>query len=298
MISTTAPILVPRSAQPLTRIESYANWGRSTVTNIAHRLLKRRRRDGHQVASDYESGEWAQQKVAKRWERVADLTEYADRANDRRTIVATIDGELWRVPAPDYFEFRRHKLIDIISRYDCGSREIVELGSGTGSNLFALATSGRWDRLVGLELSATGREVAEIVAGKFGLTARVHGHFIDLLDPRSEGFNHLGGAVCFSHYCLEQLPEHTETVFRNLVRAGIKRAIMLEPTYELLGWSLADWASRSYVLRQDYQRSIIATANKLAGEGLIDIIAVERLDFVSSCRNPPTLLVWDVKSVP
>jgi hypothetical protein len=100
----------------------------------------------------------------------------------------------------------------------------------------------------------------------------------------------------YTHYCLEQLPNDTEAVFRNLVAAGVRRAILIEPTYELLSWtSLRDWASRTYVLRQDYQRSIVRAARQLEAEGLITIAHTERLDFVSSYRNAGTLLVFDVR---
>lgn len=118
---------------------------------------------------------------------------------------------------------------------------------------------------------------------------------IDLLDPSSEGYRRLEGQTVYSHYCLEQLPRETESIFRNLVAAGVRRAILVEPSFELLGRnSLRDLATWSYVLRQDYQRSIVQSARKLEEEGIIRIVETRRLDFVSGHRHFGTLLVFDV----
>ena len=291
---TSQDIAVPSAALPIGRLRSTATYAKSILVDLAHRALLRRRRHRNQVAADYEAGEWAQQKAARSWEATATLEAYSEKNWADRELIAEMDGRLWRVPSAAYYRFRRRKLIAILEEFDGGAATLVELGSGTGSNLFALATSPRWSKLVGLELSRTGREVANKVAEHFGVTDRLEIGPIDLLDPASEGFSRLKGAVCFTHYCLEQLPDHTEMVFRNLISAGVKRAILIEPSFELLGRStLRDWASRTYVLRQDYQRSILRVARKLEAERLLETVAVRRLDFVSSHRNAPTLLVWD-----
>ena len=292
-MSASGHAVVPPSARPLPRWRADFLWLRTIVESAAHRLLKRRERHGDQVASDYDGGEWAQQKAARHWTVAPSVADYADKSWVRRDIVAEMDSQLWSVPAPDYYAYRRAQLIGILSEFDLGADSLIELGSGTGSNLFALSTAQRWAHLLGLELSTTGREVARTVAERYGLANEIHFDHIDLLDPASPGFEKVRGAVCFTHYCLEQLPSHTEQVFRNLLQAGVRRTVMIEPTFELLGWSLKDAASRAYVLRQDYQRSIVQVANKLQDEGLLRIVALRRLGFVSSWRNPPTLLVWE-----
>ena len=295
---TIAPISLPGTARRYGSIPSSLLYARTIAANLAHKLLKQRKRSREQVAADYDGGEWSQQAAAQTWLKVPDLKSYADKAWNRQTAVAMMDGELWTVPAEDYYAFRRRKLIAILDLFALGADHITELGSGTGANLCLLATSDRWSRITGLELSPTGREVTQTIIDHFGLGDRVDVGAIDLLDPASPGFARIKGEVCFTHYCLEQLPNHTEQVFRALVAAGVRRAILLEPSYELLSpLSLRDQASRTYVLRQDYQRSIVACARKLELEGLIKVVATEQLDFVSSCRNPPTLVVFDVVGV-
>lgn len=268
-------------------------WLRTWLGSTAHRVIKRRQRSRHQVDADYESGEWAQQEAARNWLATPNPADYADKAWVGRDIVAEMGGRLWTVPAKDYYAYRRGRLIEILQTFGGDARTIVELGSGTGSNLFALSTAGSWDRLIGLELSKTGRRVTQTVAEHFGLADTIAVDFIDLLDPASPGFALVRDSVCFTHYCLEQLTNQTEQVFRNILNAAPRRVVMIEPSFELLDSSLKDAASRAYVLRQDYQRSIVQVASNLEREGAIRVTTIERLDFVSSWRNSPTLVVWE-----
>ncbi|MXO63102.1 class I SAM-dependent methyltransferase [Qipengyuania oceanensis] len=278
----------------MSSLRAQAIYGRITLANIVHRLVKRRARHSDLVATDYDQGEWMQQRQARRWEQVDDALLYADKAWLDEPAVVQIEGALWQMPGTDYYAYRRRMLHAILAKYDQETDTLYELGSGTGANLVSLATSNRYARLVGLELSATGRDVAREVVDHFGFNDIIRIGQIDLLDSDSPGFSELRGATCFTHYCLEQLPDYTERVFRNLISAGVSRVIMLEPSYELLSkFSLRDQASRTYVWRQDYQRTLVSTAARLRDEGLVRIIATEQLRFVSSPRNPPTLLVWE-----
>lgn len=285
---------LPAGARPVGTLASTLIYLRSIVVDLAHRVLIRRLRDRAQVAADYDSGDWSRQLEARRWENSAGLREYVDRQGMQRPLRVQIQGRLWDLPTCAFYRYRRARLVQIMQRFADPHSTLVELGSGTGSIAFELAQAGIWPYILGLELSPTGREVARCVADHFNTDNVAFGQ-IDLLDPASRGFGRLAGQTVYTHYCLEQLPGRAEDVFRNLVRARVKRAILIEPSYELLRWhSLRDLASITYVLRQDYQRSILRAARKLEHEGLIRIVQTERLDFVSSHRNAGTLLVFDI----
>lgn len=285
---------IPGNAVPLSFARSVGIYGKSIVLDLGHRLLKRRKRTRVQVEADYDKGEWAQQSAAQSWSGAPTLRDFADKSWRKDPIVVQLDGRLWSLPANDYFALRRRRLTAVIAGHATDTDSLVELGSGTGTNLFNLALDDRWRELLGLELSATGRAVGRSVASHYGLEDCVHFDEIDLIDPTSSGFARIADKVVFTHYVLEQLPRHTETVFRNLVAAGIRRAIMIEPSFELLSpYSLRDVASMTYVWRQDYQRKIVRTARKLADEGVIRLLQVDRLHFASGWRNAPTLVVWE-----
>lgn len=281
-------------AKPLGVLRESIVYGRSILTDIGHRLLRRRKRGRAQVSSDYDHGEWTQQLNARNWDRADTLEAYVERAWLEGDRTCLIDGRLWQTPSTEYYRFRRAKIASILGRFARDVDELVEVGSGTGGNLFSLYLDGPWTSLRGYELSATGRLVASKVAERFGVQHHISFDEIDLLDPASRGFAGLHGATVFTYYCLEQLPNDTERVMRNLYRAGVRRVIHLEPSFELLSLhSLRDLASASYVWRQDYQRSMLKAARRLEAEGLIRIEAAEKLDYSPSWRNPPTLVVWE-----
>lgn len=282
------------SAKPLGVLREWVVYGRSILTDIGHRLLRRRKRGLAQVSSDYDQGEWAQQLNARNWDRADTLEAYVERSWLEGDRTCLIDGRLWRMPSTEYYRFRRAKIASILNRFAGDVDELVEVGSGTGANLFSLYLDGPWTSLRGYELSATGRLVARQVAERFGVQHHISFDEIDLLDPASPGFAALQGATVFTYYCLEQLPNDAERIMRNLCRARVKRVIHLEPSFELLSLhSLRDLASASYVWRQDYQRSMLKAARRLEAEGLIRVEAVERLYYAPSWRHAPTLVVWE-----
>lgn len=267
-------------------------YARSALVDLLHKLFHRRTRSPRQVSADYDQGQWRDELQARAWEGADDIDDYL---LHRRAapMKALVDGRLTRLPAIDYYTYRTRLLTEVLAQAAGDTDTLVELGSGSGRNLFTLARSGHWKRVVGLELSSTGLEVTRRIAEHFAID-NVESGRIDLLDPASEGFARLRGAVVFTFYCLEQLPSHTETVLRNLADAGVRRVILIEPTLELFKWwRLKDLATIMYVWRQDYQRTLVQAVRTLATTGKAHIIDVRRLHFAPTCRNDPTLIVWE-----
>lgn len=267
-------------------------FARALLVNLGHRLFFRRVRSHDQVASDYDRGEWRNAMDERRWEDCPTLEQYV-LSRDNQQIIALVDGALCRIRRSEYYAYRTERLVDTLAQFSMDSDRLIEIGSGAGRNLFALAYSGRWSHLLGLELSATGREVTRLVADRFSLDS-VKTEYIDLLNPSSVGFDYLEGATVFSFYCLEQLPAYTRVVLNNLLKAGVRRVIHIEPTPELFEYSsLKDLATISYIWRQDYQRTIVTVAREMERDGYIRVLATKRLHFAPSCRNDPTLVVWE-----
>lgn len=283
---------VPDTQHKLGTLTSSLAYLRCLLANVFHKLVVHRVRSRGQVTSDYDQGEWLGTLREARWERCKDLAEYVFTA-DAQPIDAIVEGRLMRLPRRDYYRYRTQKLVTTLERHAADMDTLVEIGSGAGRNLVALAHAGRWKSLLGLELSTTGREVTRRVCERFGIGS-VQTAYIDLLDPGSEGFEKLRGAVVFSFYCLEQLPSYTRQVMDNLRRAGVQRVIHIEPTTEMFSASsLKDLATITYIWRQDYQRTLLKTARTMEAEGTIRLLACERLHFAPSCRNDPTLVVWE-----
>lgn len=283
------------NARPVPAPLAVALYARSILTDCAHKIIRQRKRTSTQVQSDYDKGEWTDFQAARSWEQAANLEDYVY-STSRRPLRAQVDGRLQKLPMCDYYRYRTERILALLSEFDLGSERLVELGSGAGRNLFAAALAKRWKVLRGLELSPTGIAIANTVAQHFRLDGISAGP-IDLLNPQSLGFAELKDSVVFTHYCLEQLPAHTETVLRNLVNAGVRRVIHIEPTLELFNsWSLKDLASIAYIWRQNYLADLVTTTQRLEREGLLQIFDVRRLDFAPTLRNTPTLVVWEPAS--
>lgn len=283
----------PSGASPVSRATAVRLYLLSVLLDVGHKLLKRRRRDRAQVVADYDQGEWTDTLRERRWETVSTLEEYVIPPSSR-CLKATIAGRLVEVSQRDYMAYRTRALVSILETFGLGADRLVEIGCGAGRNLFAAAYAGPWRDLHGLELSKVGMQVVEAVAERLGLQERVHASPIDLLDPHSEGFEHLRGEVAFTHYCLEQLPSHTEQVLRHIVASGVRRVIHIEPTPELMSCTrLRDLATISYNWRQHYLHDLVAVCRRLQRQGLIRIIGMQRLGFAPTLRHTPTLVVWE-----
>ena len=294
---STNTISTSRPQHRLSYLTASLIYLRCIAANIFHKLVVRRVRSQGQVTSDYDQGEWLATLREARWESCRNLAEYVF-TSDTRPINAIVEGRLARIARNDYYQYRTHTLVSTLKQYAEDCNDLVEIGSGAGRNLIALAHAGPWTSMLGLELSNTGREVTRRVCERFGINSVQTAH-IDLLDPNSENFNKLRGAVVFSFYCLEQLPAFTRRVIGNLHRAGVKRVIHIEPTIELYNPStLKDLATISYIWRQDYQRTLVTTARAMEAEGALRLLACERLNFAPSCRNDPTLVVWEPVRIP
>jgi SAM-dependent methyltransferase len=275
--------------------ERYQVLSKEVLTQTFNLAFHRLNRNRAQVMREYEDGRWKQALQSKAWLQAASLEEFLT-TSDVRDRVAKIEGRLVRIRTCDYYEFRTRMIQETIAKFAGDVTEIVEVGCGSGQNLLALAQMGRWSRLVGLDLSENGVAAARDAAAHFGLR-NVEFGVLDLIRSDDPGFAALEGRTVFSYYCLEQLKYHTPLVIENLLRAGVRRVIHIEPTTELLRpWSVMDWINGAYVTRNDYQNNIIRTVRRFEKQGKVRILRTERLGYAPTPRNDPILLCWEPSS--
>jgi SAM-dependent methyltransferase len=275
--------------------ERYQVLSKEVLTQTFNLAFHRLNRNRAQVMREYEDGRWKQALQSKAWLQAASLEEFLT-TSDVRDRVAKIEGRLVRIRTCDYYEFRTRMIQETIAKFAGDVTEIVEVGCGSGQNLLALAQMGKWSRLVGLDLSENGVAAARDAAAHFGLR-NVEFGVLDLIRSDDPGFAALEGRTVFSYYCLEQLKYHTPLVIENLLRAGVRRVIHIEPTTELLRpWSVMDWINGAYVTRNDYQNNIIRTVRRFEKQGKVRILRTERLGYAPTPRNDPILLCWEPSS--
>jgi len=256
------------------------------------RLLKGRRRTDAQVASEYDAGRWTRLESDRPWTRAATPGEYLT-PNDGRICTAMFDGRLYRTTVADYLDWRIRRMRQIVDGYAVPGTPLVELGCGLGWNLVALRANGREDAMLGLDISERAIDAARATVAHFGLLD-IRFDRLDFRDASAPAWSGCTGATVFTHFALEQVPNDTERVLRALQAAGPARVIHIEPSTELLNWTTgADIATGLYVRSQDYQRRLVATAERLERAGALRIVAAGRVRYAPTPQNFPLVLVWE-----
>lgn len=258
--------------------------------------LRRVRRNRDQVRLDYDLGIWQSVLEERRWRHsttVRDYVLYNLDESDPRLIVAKIDDRLVRIGKRAYYEHRLRMLQDVLALYAGGGQTLVEVGCGVGINLFSLHLAARWPWLNGFDISENAIQAAREAARHFEVDGLRFAR-LDLTDADDPNFAQLRDQTVFTHYCLEQLKYSTAAVVENLVRAGVRRAIHIEPTTELLRfWSLMDWVNYVYILRQDYQDNLLRTLRTFERDGRIRIVDVKRLYYSPTPKHDPVVVCWE-----
>ena len=255
-----------------------------------------RRRTRQIVDEEYDRGWWALTLAERRWREWGDLGAFLDGGGGRMRL-ATVDDELVMISDAEYYRFRARMLARIVE--ECAmTREVVELGCGWGLNLFSLWRTGQWRHLVGLDVSANAVAAGRAIAAHFGCDG-VEFDLLDVTDGDAPNFARLRDRTVLTYYCLEQLPRAVSAVVENIRRAAPKRVIHVEPTTELLRlWSPRDLVNYLYIIRQDYQRSLLRILRAAERAERIRVVDVRRLFYAPSIRHDPVLACWEPVSAP
>ncbi len=280
------------SCQALPAAEKYRVICRELWLGLRGLLAQRLERNPEKVSAEYDSGSWKAVLEQKKWVQCASLRDYLV-PGDERVRVAKIQDRLVRIKTTDYYDYRLRILQEVLGQYAGGENELIELGAGFGMNLFSLALSGRWESLSGFDISTNGIRAGREAARHFNLP-NVSFDRLDITDGDDPNYQRIEGKTIYTYYCLEQLKRSTHTVIENIIRAGARRVIHIEPTFELLRmWHPVDLATYFYVKKQDYQDNLVTTLKDFEKRGLIKIVDLKRLYYAPTHRNDPTLICWE-----
>lgn len=269
---------------------------RAYATDLARSLLrlafKNVKRTGDVVDSEYNSGAWDRVLNKRAWIGKP-LEEFLAGQSDSPRL-AKVNGQLVRIATKDYYKYRIRALSELMTRHAGDATSLVELGCGTGYNLFSLSLDPRWTRLRGFDIAPNGIEAGRQIAGHYGLDGRVSFDRIDLTDANDPQFSQLAGATVFTHFCIEQIPYAVDAVIENILRARPGRVVNIEPAIDMLNLSdPRDLASRLYLKSVDYQTRLFALLNELERKGRIRILARERMAYAPTLHNDGLLYAWE-----
>jgi len=295
MSSTPAPL--PPAAVPVGT--AYLTWlsALSIAKSVGRIALRGARRSRSRVTSEYDQGAWLTQKRERRWEGARDLHDYLVGAMPQAERIAKVQGRFVRIPTKEYYVYRVRALQELIADAAGDATELLELGCGSGTNLFTLALSPRWQRLDGLDLSRNGIEVARAVAERFGLASRMRFDLLDLTDPDHTSYPLVAGRTLFTWFCLEQIPRATDLVIQTLLRHRPRRVIHVEPGPDFLDLRYPpDLANSIYLRSVDYQRQLLQVLENHQGQGQLKILTRRRLGFAPTLQHEGILAVWEPTS--
>lgn len=152
----------------------------------------------------------------------------------------------------------RQRLVDLLIAAVgklCESKStIVEFGSGTGRNIFALAKALPACHFMGFELTPQSVQYSKDRAQEWGIENvefRVGDMTADLDIPKQTD-------VIFSVHALEQLPgQSVRAAISQMIGKANRGVVLHEPIRELYPQNVRGWASRLRMKRADYVSGIL-----------------------------------------
>ncbi len=290
--SQTAQILRP-TASPA---DLAVNYSRDLLRSIGRFVLKRVHRTRSVVDLEYNSGHWQRVLSEKLWLNTKSVETFLV-GNDGPTAISRVDGRIVRISARDYRRYRIDALDTLLRRLSSDADSLVEIGSGFGYNLFSLSCTGHWRSLKGYDIAPNGIEAGRQIAAHFGLSDRITFDRMDVTNTKDANLAHLKGQTVFTFFCIEQLPYAVAEVVDNLLRAGPRRVINIEPATDMLDLRRPrDFVSFAYLKSADYQTRLFGLLDRLEVEGRLKVVARERMQFAPTFHNDGLLYCWEPTS--
>ena len=191
----------------------------------------------------------------------------------------------------------------ILRRYTPKSCErVVELGCGTGSNLFYFFLNGGPQNAdyMGFEYTNEGREVGSYLAGLEQRLALFSFGKCDYLNLDQLQIGSKKVTIAFTCHSIEQVTYLPERFFRDIIKVipGLRVCLHFEP----VGWQkpLAgrwrrpyDRSCERYARRLGYNQNFSELLIKAQRQGVLKILDIQRNVWGINPLNPTTLVVWE-----
>lgn len=228
------------------------------------------------------------------WTKIKTLEEYVSTnffypEIEKNTIHdVLLNGKLHSSTDFECTKIMRKLYADNLKNY-LNSNAVIELGCGTGRNLFSLRAFGFKNNMEGYDISENAIKLCRLKNDYFDSDIK-----FDTLDLTTEleSLGTLKNKIVFSSHCLEQLKRYTDKIILDLIKLKPKRVIHFEPVPELYAFSMRDIIARIYNYAHDYQNNLLVTLKKYEKRKMIKIMDAHRLGTSMNPLNETTLINW------
>lgn len=231
----------------------------------------------------------------KRWLGVYDDPK-SGTARAERMRFYLVNSKIYEIPETVFSLVLTQTLMDIFKNYIDPGSTVIEMGCGSGRNIFMLKKMFPELRCYGYDISTAGIQAAIRFAE--GLKMR-EVCFTELDITDSDRLASLAKEipverrVVISVGALEGIKYHTPQVLKNILSLEPHLVIHYEPVFELYkdGFLSRDYFCRKRLILYDYQQSLLSNLQRLEKESKIKILECRRLG-LGKVLLESSLIVW------
>ncbi len=182
----------------------------------------------------------------------------------------------------------------IIKKYLSSSEHIVELGCGTGVNLFLLSKILQNKKLTGCDWAKASQKLINQI--NITMKEKIKPVNLDLLTMKEwQNIEINSDTAILTLHALEQLGSNIEPLISTLLEAKPQICVHLEPIVELYNLENEfDKIAHNYHIKRNYLIGFYSKLINLERAGRIKLIKVSRTGFGSTFQEAYTMIVWKV----
>lgn len=192
----------------------------------------------------------------------------------------------------DNFEYKMLEAIELheFQKYLSKFEKIIELGCGTGHNMFRARKVNGTAELIGLDWATTSQSILYSLNESGKLFCQ--GANFDFLSPACD--ENFENAAVYSIAALEQIGKSHNKLLDFLISKSPKLCLHLEPLIELMdeNESVLDRLCADYCRKRNYLSNFLSSLRKLENEGKIEILDVKRNYIGSLYIEGYSLVAW------
>ena len=182
----------------------------------------------------------------------------------------------------------------IVKKYLETAGHIVELGCGTGINLFLISKILKNTKLTGCDWSEASQQIISHI--NLSLKEKIVPINLNLLTLKGwENIEINSTTAILTFHALEQLGANTELLIAAIVDAKPQICVHIEPIIELYDLrNEFDKKAHSYHIKRNYLKGFYSSLIRLENSGKIKLLKVKRTEFGSKFHEAYTIIVWKV----